>query len=48
MRAVTVNDYGETPVPTELPVPEPAAVQVLIEFAAAGVNPMDRAIANGP
>lgn len=47
MRAVTVNDYGATPVLTELPVPEPAAAPVLIEVAAAGVNPMDRAIANG-
>ena len=36
MRAVTVNDYGETP-----------AGRVLIEVAAAGVNPMDRAIAYG-
>jgi NADPH:quinone reductase-like Zn-dependent oxidoreductase len=33
MRAVTVNDYGETPVLTELPVSEPAAGQVLIELA---------------
>lgn len=47
MRAVTVNDYGETPVLTELSVREPAEGQVLIEVAAAGVNPMDRAIANG-
>ena len=45
MRAVTVNDYGETPVLTELSVG--AGGRELIEVAAAGVNPMDRAIANG-
>jgi NADPH:quinone reductase len=47
MRAVAVNEYGATPELTELPDPQPGTGQVLIAVEAAGVNPMDRAIAAG-
>lgn len=47
MRAITVNEYGATPALTEVPDPEPGSDQVLIKVRAAGVNPIDRAIADG-
>ena len=47
MRAVVVNEYGETPVVTEVPTPQPGPDQVLIKLRAAGMNPMDRTLASG-
>jgi NADPH:quinone reductase-like Zn-dependent oxidoreductase len=47
MRAVIVNEYGQTPVVADVPKPEPRAGQVLIKVQDAGMNPMDRAIARG-
>jgi len=48
MRAITVSEYGGAPTVTELPAPAPGPDQILITISAAGVNPMDRAIADGP
>jgi NADPH2:quinone reductase len=47
MRAVTVSEYGAAPALTEVPDPRPGPRQVLIKIQAAGMNPMDRAIAEG-
>ena len=47
MRAVTINEYGAAPEVAELPDPEAGPGQLLIKIRAAGVNPMDRAIAAG-
>jgi NADPH:quinone reductase len=47
MRAVTVSEYGATPGVVELPTPEPGREQVLIKLRAAGMNPMDGALASG-
>ncbi len=47
MRAVIVDDYGESPRLAEVPIPETSAGQVLIRASAAGMNPMDRDIAAG-
>ena len=47
MRAVVVNEYGSAPVVAEVPPPQPKAGQVLIRLSAAGMNPMDRAVASG-
>jgi NADPH:quinone reductase len=47
MRAVIVSDYGDTPVVAEVPKPQPAPGQVLIKLEAAGMNPMDRKLADG-
>ena len=47
MRAVTVSEYGGTPVVGEIPAPEPGAGQVLIRMRAAGMNPMDATLASG-
>jgi NADPH:quinone reductase len=47
MRAVTVTEYGATPGVAEIPMPEPGARQILIRLRAAGMNPMDRALASG-
>jgi NADPH:quinone reductase-like Zn-dependent oxidoreductase len=47
MRAVVAEDYGSPPVVADLPTPQPQAGQVLIKLAAAGMNPMDRALAGG-
>jgi len=47
MRAITVNEYGARPALTEVPDPEPGSDQVLIKVRAAGVNPIDRTIADG-
>lgn len=47
MRAVAVSAYGATPALTEVPTPQPGPGQILIKIRAAGMNPMDRSIANG-
>jgi len=44
---VVVTEYGATARMVDLPVPEVHAGQVLIRVSAAGMNPMDRALADG-
>jgi NADPH:quinone reductase-like Zn-dependent oxidoreductase len=45
MRAIAVNAYGAAPALMEVPDPTPGPV--LIKVQAAGMNPMDRTIAEG-
>lgn len=47
MRAITISEYGGSPVVSELPRPTARRGQVLIKVHAASVNPMDRNIAAG-
>jgi NADPH:quinone reductase len=47
MRAVIVDNYGESARLAEVPNPEPQPGQVLIREGVAGMNPMDRDIAAG-
>ncbi|HEX6674848.1 MAG TPA: NADP-dependent oxidoreductase [Actinomycetes bacterium] len=47
MQAVAVMEFGGTPSLLELPRPEPGPHEVLVRLAAAGVNPMDQAVADG-
>ncbi len=47
MRAVAVTEYGATPAVVEIPAPEPGPGQLLIKLQAAGMNPMDAALASG-
>jgi NADPH:quinone reductase len=47
MRAITVKEYGAVPALMEVPDPQPEPGQVLIKVEAAGINPMDRMIAEG-
>jgi NADPH:quinone reductase len=47
VRAVIVSDYGASPVVMELPIPVAGPGQILIKLAAAGMNPMDAALASG-
>jgi NADPH:quinone reductase len=47
VRAVTVSDYGASPVVMNLPTPAAGPGQVLIKLAAAGMNPMDAELASG-
>ncbi len=49
MRAVYYESHGDPDVLElgELPVPEPAPDQVLVQIAAAGVNPIDRRLRGG-
>jgi NADPH:quinone reductase-like Zn-dependent oxidoreductase len=42
MRALIVDDYGESPRLAEVPTPEANAGKILIRVGAAGTNPMDR------
>jgi NADPH:quinone reductase-like Zn-dependent oxidoreductase len=47
MRAVTISEFGTTPILVEIRTPEPGPGQVLIKRSAAGMNPMDRLFASG-
>ena len=47
MKAITINAYGTAPALTELPKPRAGRGQVLIRIRAAGMSPMDGAIASG-
>jgi len=47
MRAIAVNEYGAMPALVEVPDPQAGPGQVLIKVEAAGINPMDRMIADG-
>ena len=49
MRAVYYEEFGQTEVLKigERPTPKPAADEVLVQVAAAGVNPIDRRLRNG-
>ncbi len=47
MRAIAVRKFRESPEPMDLPKPEPAAGEILVHLAAAGVNPFDWKIADG-
>jgi NADPH:quinone reductase-like Zn-dependent oxidoreductase len=47
VRAVTVSEYGATPVVGEIPTPQAGPGQVLLRLRAAGMNPMDRTLASG-
>ena len=47
MRAVAVRKTGDTPELMELPIPRPGPGEVLVELAAASVNPIDVGIAEG-
>jgi NADPH2:quinone reductase len=47
MRAITVDEYGAVPTLSEVPEPHVGPGQVLIRVEVAGINPMDRSIANG-
>src|ERR1700750_3456358 len=47
MRAVVVTEYGGRAEAIEVPAPTAQAGQLLIKVLAAGMNPMDRAIAAG-
>jgi NADPH:quinone reductase-like Zn-dependent oxidoreductase len=47
MRAITVSQYGAPSELTQMPDPHPGPGQVLIKVQVAGVNPMDRQIADG-
>jgi NADPH:quinone reductase len=47
LRAITVTEYGATPALVEMPTPVPEQGQVRLKLRAAGMNPMDRALASG-
>ncbi len=47
MRAVAVDAFGATPRIMDLPKPAPAAGELLVQMAAAGLNPFDGKIADG-
>jgi NADPH2:quinone reductase len=47
MRVIAVSEYGAVPALMELPDPQPGPGQVLIKVEGAGINPLDRMIANG-
>ncbi|NUR28814.1 MAG: NADP-dependent oxidoreductase [Catenulispora sp.] len=47
MRAVGVKEYGATPELLDVPKPDPGPGQLLVRVEAAGINPVDSAIAAG-
>jgi NADPH2:quinone reductase len=47
MRAIAVNEYGAVPALMQVPDPQPGPGQLLIKVEAAGINPLDRMIADG-
>jgi NADPH:quinone reductase len=47
MKAVVVTEYGAKAETVDLPTPDAGAGRVLIKVLAAGMNPMDRQIADG-
>jgi NADPH:quinone reductase-like Zn-dependent oxidoreductase len=47
MRAVVVTEYGGSARAVDLPAPTAQAEQILIKVIAAGMNPVDRALADG-
>jgi NADPH2:quinone reductase len=47
VRAVTVSDYGASPVVMDLLIPVAGPGQIRIKLAAAGMNPMDASLASG-
>jgi NADPH:quinone reductase-like Zn-dependent oxidoreductase len=47
MRAVAVRKNGDTPELMEVAVPRPAPGEILVQLAAASVNPIDAGIAGG-
>ncbi|MFD1931069.1 NADP-dependent oxidoreductase [Nonomuraea mangrovi] len=47
MRAVAFHDFGATPTSVELPVPQPAAGEVLVQVTASSVNGFDLAALGG-
>ena len=47
VRAVTVSDYGASPVVMDLLTPVAGPGQIRIKLAAAGMNPMDASLASG-
>jgi NADPH:quinone reductase-like Zn-dependent oxidoreductase len=47
MRAITVDKYGATPALTEMPQPHAGPGELLIKVHVAGMNPIDRKIADG-
>jgi NADPH2:quinone reductase len=47
MRAVAITEYGGEPAVTELPKPEAAPDKMIVRVEAAGMNPVDGAIASG-
>src|SRR4051794_13763863 len=47
MHAMVITEYGGRPEMIDLPVPEPQSGQIVIQVLAAGMNPLDRAIAAG-
>jgi NADPH2:quinone reductase len=47
MRVIAVNEYGAVPALMEVPDPQPGQGQILIKVEGAGINPLDRMIADG-
>ncbi len=47
MRAIAIEQFGETPRLRELPVPEPGRGEVQVTIEAAATNPLDSSIAAG-
>jgi NADPH:quinone reductase-like Zn-dependent oxidoreductase len=47
MRAVAIGRAGDAPELAELPIPRPGPGEVLVKLAAASINPIDAAIAQG-